>query len=58
MVAMMSILLNGTFSVEYSIGDLTLGYEYQHEQEVQQELVVEQELQEIKVTELSRKANN
>lgn len=45
------LLLNGTFSV----GDLTIGYEYQHEQEVQQNV---QENVKNKVAKLPRKANN
>ncbi|TDL30707.1 hypothetical protein E2R51_17125 [Jeotgalibacillus sp. S-D1] len=41
------LLMNGTFSVECSVGDLTIGYEQQIEQDGND-----------KVAELSRKANN
>jgi hypothetical protein len=53
-VSMLSgLLTNGTVSVEYSVGDFTVGYEHQVEQEQQ----VEQDVHE-KVAELSRKTNN
>ncbi len=55
-VSMLSgLLTNGTVSVEYSVGDFTIGYE--HQVELEQEQQVEQDVHE-KVAELSRKANN
>lgn len=52
-VSMLSgLLTNGTVSVEYSVGDFTIGYEHQVE-----EHQVEQDVHE-KVAELSRKASN
>lgn len=56
-VSMLSgLLTNGTVSVEYSVGDVTIGYEHQIEQE-HQEHQVKQDVHEI-VAELSRKASN
>lgn len=53
-VSMLSFLLmNGTFNTEYSVGDFTIGYEHQIEQEHQ----VEQDVHK-KVAKLSRKASN
>lgn len=56
MITLLSgLILNGTFSAEYSVGDLTIGFEYQYQQEVQETI---QKNEKSKVAELSRKANN
>jgi len=49
-VVIMSIIFNGTFSIEYSYDDLTIAYEHQVE--------TEQQCKKNEVAKVSRKVNN